>query len=362
MYSVLFKEIVLEIDDDDSESFNKLIEYCHQQKAPESQLTYFQHEYHRQSPIWWYTKDLFIYGMLNKALRTLNVEESFTVYRGRALSQQNFQKLLKAKDGLLSFNRLLLTSKHRKISMSFDEDLLRKTTDTEGILFIITINQKQISTSTTPYAMIDDYSAICGELSLTLTDDNDSQLPVLTNRIREKISGEGWHRNASDDSDKACIYRQMRFLKNNQREYEKAATCYEKSLNIREKVSPSNHPDLTTSYNNIGQVYNNKGDHSKALDFYDKSNTMLEIARPPNHPHLAIGYCSIDLVYYNIGDYSKALEYFEKSIKISEIALPWNYQLLAFSYDWLGRIYRSMKGYPGRLIRRRILSDHITSY
>ncbi|CAF5017735.1 unnamed protein product, partial [Rotaria socialis] len=61
MYSVLFKEIVLEIDDDDSESFNKLIEYCHQQKAPESQLTYFQHEYHRQSPIWWYTKDLFIY-------------------------------------------------------------------------------------------------------------------------------------------------------------------------------------------------------------------------------------------------------------------------------------------------------------
>ncbi|CAF1978073.1 unnamed protein product [Rotaria magnacalcarata] len=197
MYSVLFKEIILEIDDADLESFNKLIEYCHQQKVPESQLAYFHHEYHRQSPIWWYTKDLFIYGMLNKALRTFNVEcmlkmgffirklhqqieqlyykqlddyrESFTVYRDQALSQQNFQKLLTAKDGLLSFNSFLLASKNRKVSMSFVEDSLRKTTDTVGILFIITINQKQISTSTTPFAMIDDYSAICGEQHILFT-------------------------------------------------------------------------------------------------------------------------------------------------------------------------------------------------
>ncbi|CAF2158317.1 unnamed protein product [Rotaria magnacalcarata] len=192
-----FKEIILEIDDADLESFNKLIEYCHQQKVPESQLAYFHHEYHRQSPIWWYTKDLFIYGMLNKALRTFNVEcmlkmgffirklhqqieqlyykqlddyrESFTVYRDQALSQQNFQKLLTAKDGLLSFNSFLLGSKNRKVSMSFVEDSLRKTTDTVGILFIITINQKQISTSTTPFAMIDDYSAICGEQHILFT-------------------------------------------------------------------------------------------------------------------------------------------------------------------------------------------------
>lgn len=70
----------------------------------------FSSDYERHSPIWWYTRDCFVYRMLNKALRTHNVEiitkfgffikdlhhqlellsanlplETFSVYRGQRL-------------------------------------------------------------------------------------------------------------------------------------------------------------------------------------------------------------------------------------------------------------------------------------
>jgi len=46
-----------------------------------------------------------------------------------------------------------------------------------------------------------------------------------------------------------------------QGKYTEAITIYEDY----QKLLPSNHPDLATSYNNIGSVYDNMGDYSKAL-------------------------------------------------------------------------------------------------
>ncbi|CAF4303304.1 unnamed protein product, partial [Rotaria sordida] len=48
-------------------------------------------------------------------------------------------------------------------------------------------------------------------------------------------------------------------------EYSKALSSYEQSLEICKVALPPNHPDLATSYNNIGLVYNNMGEYSKAL-------------------------------------------------------------------------------------------------
>ncbi len=74
MYSVLFKEIMLEVDDDDAKSIQDLLIYCRQQQIPESDLKYFQREYQQRSPIWMYTDETFLYRILNKALRTLDIE------------------------------------------------------------------------------------------------------------------------------------------------------------------------------------------------------------------------------------------------------------------------------------------------
>ncbi|CAF4928004.1 unnamed protein product [Rotaria socialis] len=139
MYSVIFKDIILEIDHDDNKSMNALVNFCREENIPEIQINLLQGNYHEKSPIWWYTKPMFLYGMLNRALRILdmkvmikfgffiqslhlqleqlhqaqsaNFQEAFTVYRGQELSQKDFQNLLDSKGGLLSFNNFLSTSK-----------------------------------------------------------------------------------------------------------------------------------------------------------------------------------------------------------------------------------------------------------
>ncbi|CAF4423701.1 unnamed protein product, partial [Rotaria magnacalcarata] len=250
MYSVIFKDIILEIDQDDNKSMNTLVNFCRQQNIPEIQINSLQCTYHQQSPVWWYTKPMFLYSMLNRALRMLDMEvmiklgffirslhlqlkqlhqeqsanfqQAFTVYRGQELSQQDFQNLRNSKGGLLSFNNFLSTSKERDVATLFVQEFMLKNTDIVGVLFIMTIDPTKISTSNTPFAMIDEHSAVRGEkeilftmhsvfrvveikqmaensrlweVQLTITDDNDPQLSTLTNRIREEVRGPtGWHR------------------------------------------------------------------------------------------------------------------------------------------------------------------------
>ncbi|CAF3341093.1 unnamed protein product [Rotaria socialis] len=138
MYSMIFKDIILEIDDDDEKSMNTLVKFCQQQKIHEKDIDVFKRNYYEKSAVWWYTKEFFLYGMLNRALRMLDMEvmtkfgffirrlhielkqlhqkqladfqKVFTVYRGQGLSQQDFQHLVDTKGGLLSFNNFLSTS------------------------------------------------------------------------------------------------------------------------------------------------------------------------------------------------------------------------------------------------------------
>ena len=42
-----------------------------------------------------------------------------------------------------------------------------------------------------------------------------------------------------------------------------ALASHERSLEIRKIALPPNHPDLATSYNNIGSVYDSMGEYEK---------------------------------------------------------------------------------------------------
>ncbi|CAM2719975.1 unnamed protein product [Rotaria socialis] len=443
MYSVIFKDIVLEIDDDDANSLKTLEIYCKKQNIPETEMHELKRRYHQKSPVWWDTCEMFLYGMLNRGLRSLDMEsmsklgffirslhlqlkqlhqeqsanfkKSFTVYRGQGMSKEDFQNLLDSKGGLLSFNNFLSTSMEPKVGMEFFERALQKNHDIVGVNFIMTIDQSKISTSNTPFAMIDEHSAIPSEqeilftmhtvfrvveikqtpknnrlweVHLTITDDNDPQLSTLTNRIKQEINGEGWDRmgklmlkvghfnqaqelynelleNASIDSNRAHIYHQLGWLKDDQGKYPEAAKFYEKCLEIYRKTLPENDVSLAFTYGNIGLVYKNMGEYSKALGFYEKANKIFEISLPANDPTLATSYNNIGGVYANMGEYSKALEFYEKDLEIAkkkgsasessrfgyflqqhrEISLPVNHLDLATSYNNIGEVYKNMGEY-----------------
>ena len=66
----------------------------------------------------------------------------------------DFEKLLKTKGGLISFNNFLSTTKNREVSLSFAQVALTKT-NTVGILFEMAIDP---NISSTPFAAIDEIS------------------------------------------------------------------------------------------------------------------------------------------------------------------------------------------------------------
>ncbi|CAF2092852.1 unnamed protein product [Rotaria magnacalcarata] len=287
-----------------------------------------------------------------------------------------------------------------KVAMEFVERTMKKNPDVVGVIFIMTIDQSKLSTSNTPFAMIDEHSAIPSEqeilftmhsvfrvvemkqttknnrlweVQLTITDDNDPQLSTLTNRIKQEVRGStGWRimgklllkvghfdqaeelyqellKNASTDSERAFIYHQLAYVRKYRGEYREAAEFLEKSLKVYEQILSPNDPKLATMYNNIGLVYDNMGEYSKALEFYEKANKIWEISLPPTHPDLATSYNNIGQVYNNMGEYSKALEYYEKSLKIGEKALPANHPDLANSYNNIGTTYYGMGEYSKAL-------------
>ena len=162
----------------DQKAKQQMIEVCQQYYRGNTKqlklIDEFQHKYQPKDTIEWYTKQSFVYRLINKALRSEDIdqlytfrffitdlsqsldhehdrilsstEEILTVYRGAKLDQEEFNKLKENQGKLISTNGYLSTSRLRSIALAF---ALQKTkrTDVICVLFQIECNVKQISKS-----------------------------------------------------------------------------------------------------------------------------------------------------------------------------------------------------------------------
>jgi tetratricopeptide (TPR) repeat protein len=321
--------------------------------------------------------------------------KSFIVYQGQGLSYSDFEKLQKTKRGLMSFNNFLSTSKNREVSLRFARSASTKS-NMVGILFEMSIDS---AVSSAPFAFIQEVSYFKKEeilfsmhtvfrvdeiskidntnslyqVNLKLTADDDQDLRILTNRIQREVASEtGWQqlgllliklsqfdkaeelynvllKQTLNQGEKATYYNQLGQIQYGQGNYKKAIEYFRKSLEIRQKTLPPNHPDLATSYNNIGSVYEKLGEYSKTLPFYEKTLEIFQKTLPPNHHSLATSYNNIGLVYDNMGEYSKALSFYEKAFEIRQKTLPPNHPDLATFYNNIGSVYENMGEYSKTL-------------
>jgi tetratricopeptide (TPR) repeat protein len=320
-----------------------------------------------------------------------------TLYRGQGLSEIDFNQLKNTKGGLIAFNNFLSTSMDRDVSLVFAESNAINR-DMVGILFVMTVDPTR---STTPFASIKEVSYYgdkedevlfsmqsvfriqdiksMGEdnrlyqVDLTLTSDNDKDLRILTEQIREETSGStGWDslgellrrighfdkaeevyqvllERTTDESENALHYGQLGGIKDGRGEYHEAIKLFEKALEIQQRTLPPHHISLAASYNNIGKVYYSMGDNSKALFHYAKALEIRQQSLPPNHPDLGISYNNIGLVYNSMGDYPKALSNYQKAFEIQQKSLPPNHPSLGASYNNIGNVYYNMGDYPKAL-------------
>ena len=208
----------------------------------------FKRDYSAEKAIWWYTRECFIYQMLNTALRLLEADiivnmgffihdlhrqieqlhreqvgqyggKTFNLYRGQGLSTTDFVKLKNTQGGLLSFNSFVSTTKDRERAR-FLADSSSYAKDKVGILFVMTIDSKLDSS---PFADIDPFSYFDDkedevlftmhsvfrinrveglddsgppmEVRLTLTADDDPELRLVTEAMEEQSRVlSGWNR------------------------------------------------------------------------------------------------------------------------------------------------------------------------
>lgn len=424
MYSSLFKETILEINEDDTKMMKDLVVYAREKGISESQLQEFQQQYQRKTPIWWYTGENFLYGMLNYALRSLDMETitkmgffirnlqqqlknlhgeqsisfrgQFIVYRGQKTSWEDFQNLFNTKNGFISFNNFLLTTTDRKDAMVSAQRAL-KCKENVGVIFIMNIDPKKVSSSTTPFALIDRCSfsrrdneilfsmhtifridnikqtgnnSRIWEVHMTFVDENDPELNTLIRHMREELNeSTGWDRmgrlmihvghfsqaeevykellkTASNDNDKSNIFQQLGLIKRKQGEYKEAVLFYKNSIEIKQQTLSDNHSDLVNLYDNIALVYNEMGDYSEAFRFYRKSQSILENSTSDNPLKLASCYDNIAGVYQDMSNNQKALKYYEKALEIKEKNLSANHLDLAISYNTIGLVYDEIGDYP----------------
>jgi tetratricopeptide (TPR) repeat protein len=430
MYSCILKEILLTISFEEVH-IREFSSFCREMFSENTtelkNIDMLQREYHKHTPVWWYTYESFLYSMLNRALRTMDANiiiklgfflcdlhrqitqlhaeqygkhqhsNLFTVYRGQSLSQTDFGHLVKSKGGLLSFNNFLTTHRDRRIALHFVQSDMKKP-DHVGILFVMKIDP---SISPIPFIDVSNLSYFQQEqevlfsmhsvfrieritqidennhlwqVELSLTSDTDPELNHLTKRIREETLPDesGWYRlgelliklgqsdaarqlyerqleQKNDDREKANIYNQLGRIRNHEGEYREALRFYEKSIEIKQKILPPNHPDLAITYSNISSVYEKMSEYSKALSCHEKAVVIRQQSLPPNHPDLAASYSNISLVYANMGDYSKALSFDEKALEIQQKSLPPNHPDLAITYNNIGLVYEKMSEYSKAL-------------
>ncbi|CAF1410617.1 unnamed protein product [Adineta steineri] len=388
MDTQILKEILLTIDFED-EHVKEFITYYRdafvENEYELHNIEKLERDYHKQTPIWWYTYEYFLYSTLNQALRLMDVDiivrmgffikdlhrdiqrlhseqfhgqqsgETLTVYRGQCLSKENFTEMTKTKGGLLRFNNFLSTSTSPGVSLCFAP---QATTNPAlvGVLFVMSINPTH---STTPFASVSDVSYFHTEdevlfsmhtifqigdskpidennylyqVNLTLTNGNDPDLRTLTDQIRQETfpGEEGWYR--------------LGLLLMKMGQSNKAQEVYEVLLH-----QATNENVRANIYHQLGCIKDSQGEYQEALTYHKKSLTIDQKTLPSNHTDLANSYMGIANGYYSMADYSKALSIYEKALAIRQQSLPLNHLHLGDSYNRIGIVYDSMGDYTKAL-------------
>ncbi|CAF1073618.1 unnamed protein product [Rotaria sordida] len=425
MYTKLLKEILLKLDYDEHQKkhFIALSRDFYDNNTNALQIVdEFERDYQSDASIWWYTRPCFLHQMLNRALRMQDVEtviimgfflrdlhqkidelysksnppKSFIVYRGQAMSNNDFEKLCKCKGGLFSFNSFLSTSRNRQVSLMFAESNADNP-NMKGVLFVMridTINtnvpfisldgisyyedEKEILFSMQTVFRIGDVKKIENEVwqvDLTLTSDDDQQLKILSKHMIEDLDGgTTWQQlghlmykmgqfkkgeeiyqmllnitSVNDEDQITILYQMLGILKCKKGHLRQALSFFQTALDIRQNIVSSNHSSLAILHSNIGAVQNSMGEYSAAITSYNKALDIVRNSEQMNYANLATIYSNIGAAYRNMGEYPNARSYYEKALEIRKQHLPLKHPELAHVHINIGTVCGDMGNYSDSL-------------
>lgn len=343
--------------------------------AEENQvLEEFEESYKRETSIKWYTKETFLYRMLNAALRCQDVRLIYLyrffirdlaaelenekcqsivhVYRGQYMSKKEFETLKKHLKQYVSFNSFLSTSIAEKKAKKFiSEDV----NDKEKVLFEIdadphlnNVNSFQNISTKSAYAeeeilfMIGSIFQILEirndkddiwNVRLKLCANNDEQLKNLFEYMRIEL-GNG----------ETNLYYFAGVL-HDMGKLEDATYYYEEYL----KQLPNNHPHIVACYHALGIIASDTKDYQKSLEWYEKMLQTSPQVLKKEDDNTANRYNCMAIAYHGIHNYTKAIQFHEKALTIWQKNHGEEHPDVAMCLDNIGNVYHDQKYYQKAL-------------
>ncbi|CAF1315002.1 unnamed protein product [Adineta steineri] len=342
-------------------------------KQESKKIEKFRKHYTCEQAIEWYTDECFLYKLLNRAIRTEDIELLYlfrffiidlctalegeskklkssgilTLYRGQQIPNDEFEKLRKSVGILISTNGFLSTSRNINVALTFARQF-RTNCDMKTCIFEI---QADPTLNSVIFADIDEYSKMKGEeevlfgLNTTFRIDSIKMDKTLNMwKIKLSTTTEGNTRieeymklQEEQMKDSSPMIYFGRLLLNELGKVEQAEKYFKKLLTT---LSPT-HSDISDVYNNIGNVYGQKGEQNLALQNYEESYRIRQKVLPKNHPKIGASLHNIGLIYDDKGEYDRALDLLQQTLAIEDKNYPGDHIDKAHTIVCIGLVYQS---------------------
>ena len=340
----------------------------------------FERDYSPEDAIRWYSKQSFLYKLVNKALRSEDLEQLqtfrffihdlsqslahehekmiasnekiLTLYRGTKLLKEEFEKMKENLGKVISTNGYLSTSRLRSPALLFAQ---KSTKRTEGIavLFQIECDVQQLGHSViyADIAAFSDYSEeqeVLFDLNASfrldsIEEDGSVHLVFMTaTNDGEKITKDYVELTEKETREKsiAIVFGQLMC---NLGEYDKSQKYFEQLLNQPEGE------DTTWIEFNIGRALSYKGHWKEARTYYDRAYDRMTKASPVRLKDSAQVISSIGVILYRQGEHHEALNYHLRALALQEKFYPAGDVDIARSLNNIGLVFYQQGNYSEAL-------------
>jgi tetratricopeptide (TPR) repeat protein len=364
----------------DEESKNDMLEKCADyyrgNRRELKKIEQFRATYTHEEAIKWYTRDCFLYRLLNKALRTQNIQLLYSfrffiidlcnqleiqrckwkkktmtkLYRGQRMSKEEFIRLQRSIGTVISINGFLSTSYDLNVSLAFAGQDLADTNDRYSVLFTIDVDS---SLKSFDFADVYEKSEIPSEKEVLFSHDASFKIDSVEKNSELNV----WYvKLTATDEGSDYVYEYKLFLQESMKdqsptllfgaflwrdiEYVEHAKIYFEKL--FQKL-PFNHSDVPFIYNYIAAVHYEKHELDLALENYQRAYAIRQGRRPLNHAHIIASLHNIGNIYCEKEKFDQAFDYYSRALTIAKE----NYNVDSLStagiYEALGNLFRKRR-------------------
>jgi tetratricopeptide (TPR) repeat protein len=335
----------------------------------------FEENYLPNQALWWYTRESFLYRLLNKALRIKNIDllflfrffirdlenelkksqclSSIRVYRGQLMSIDELNQLQNSIGEYISINSFFSTSLNRQKAIKFLNDY-SFSNNLHKVLFEIDANGELNHLK--PFANISSISFYSNEqeilfmlgsifrlmnikqeknglwiIQMILSNNNDENLKILFDNIKSEYNGIDEETNLISFGN--ILYKMGK--------YDLAEKYFHRLLSDL----PNDHHDISRCYHALGILALIKDNYELSLQWHNKSLKILK----SNDSRLADSYNCIGCIYQKKEDFKNALEFYNKALIIWKNSLREDYYQIADCLNNMGCVYEMEKNYSKAL-------------